>query len=284
MTISATVKAQTASIGTRWMFENLHKGSLVKAMGPAGTFTLDLSRREKLLFVSAGSGVTPMMSMLRWLSDVFPDVDVTFLHCARSPEDIIFRTELTLLASSMPRLKLGFVVEKPTAAWSGISGRLDIGRLEALAPDFVEREIFCCGPDPFMAAVRSMTAARGFPIEHYHQEAFSFVPAVTAEAVAKRTISEPAATPRDASVAVRFQLSEVEDKAAPDETVLTVAHRCGVRILSVCEMGLCGTCKVKKTAGDVDMSHNGGITDDEIEEGYILACCSKPLSAVSIEV
>ncbi|MGY5809133.1 2Fe-2S iron-sulfur cluster-binding protein [Rhizobium sp. LEGMi198b] len=284
MTISVTVKAQATSIGTRWMFENLSKGSLLKAIGPAGAFTLDLSRRHKLLFVSAGSGVTPMMSMLRWLSDVSPDADVTFLHCARSPADIIFRTELACLAHLMPNLKLGFVVEHRSSDWSGLSGRLDSGKLKCLVPDLLDREIFCCGPDPFMAGMRSLAAAAGFTMEHYHEEAFSFAPAVTAEVVIETTRHPPAAESGAAGTSVRFQVSGVEGNATPDETVLAVARRCGVRLPSVCEIGLCGTCKVKMASGDVDMSHDGGITGEEIAEGYILACCSKPLSPVEIEI
>ena len=67
------------------------------------------------------------------------------------------------------------------------------------------------------------------------------------------------------------------------QTVLQTARARGVRIPAACEFGLCGTCKVKKISGDVEMSHNGGILDDEIDDGYILACCSKPLSALEIE-
>lgn len=285
LTIAVTVKAQIASVGTRWMFDNLVTGSLVKAVGPAGHFTLELAKRNKLLFISAGSGVTPMMSMVRWLADVSPATEVAFLHCARSPADIIFRDELHHLARSMKKLRLGFIVEERDQSnpWSGLVGRIDRDKISAILPDFNEREIYCCGPDPFMKWVRNLLLSNGVPEDNYHEEAFSF-PAMpetlpTVSSILREAVSIPTAT----SHLVRFQTSETELACEPDETLLQAARKAGVRILSVCEMGLCGTCKVMKTSGDVVMQHNGGITEEEILDGYVLACCSKPTTSVEIE-
>ncbi|AVH45357.1 hybrid-cluster NAD(P)-dependent oxidoreductase [Agrobacterium tumefaciens] len=293
MTISITAKAQAASLGTRWMFENLKAGTSVKAIGPAGHFTLELAKRAKFLFVSAGSGITPMMSMLRWLGDVYPSADVSFLHCARSPEDVIFCTELGLLARSMPNLRIGVVVEQPGAgnSWTGLVGRLDLAKLSALFPDFHEREVYCCGPQPFMHCVRDLTLSNGVPDENYHEEAFTFPspPIAVASQVAaviedRIAVAEPAREFEAASMPVRFTISDTEQACGQDETLLQAARKAGVRVLSVCEMGLCGTCKVMKRSGNVMMEHNGGITDDEIQEGYVLACCSRPTTAVEIEI
>ena len=285
MTISVTVKAQAASVGTRWMFENLKLGSLIRAMGPAGHFTLELARRKKLLFISAGSGITPMMSMLRWLADVSPGSEVAFLHCARSPDDIIFRDELKLTARSMQNLELGFIVEQrdQANAWEGLVGRLDLGKIESLVPDFCEREVYCCGPDPFMKWVRQLVLSHGVPESHYHEEAFTFSSMPVVGAAATMEIPAQSDEPDAPSNMVQFQVSGTECACEPGQTLLQTARRANVRILSVCEMGLCGTCKVMKLSGNVAMEHNGGITDEEIQEGYVLACCSKPTSTVVIE-
>ncbi|MBZ9761807.1 hybrid-cluster NAD(P)-dependent oxidoreductase [Mesorhizobium sp. CA8] len=286
MSLSVTVKAQAASVGTRWMFENLVPGSFVRAVGPAGNFTLDLAKRSNLLFVSAGSGITPMMSMLRWLADVSPDTDVGFLHCARSPADIIFKEELVFLARLMPNLRLGFLVEERDRAnaWSGMVGRLDLVKLRALFPDFAGREAYCCGPDPFMKWVRNLVLSNGLPEANYHEEAFTFPAMPVVETNEAKITLQPEVRPHVAINLVRFRVSEKEHPGSPEETLLQTARKAGVSILSVCEMGLCGTCKVMKVSGDVTMEHNGGITDDEIEQGYILACCSRPTSPVEIEV
>lgn len=278
--IAVTVKAQAGSIGTRWMFEHLKPGDRLRAYGPAGDFSHHNHPAGKYLFISAGSGVTPMMSMLRWLNDCAPWTDVSFVNCARRPEEIIFRKELELLGGRMPGLSLGFLIEERSSreSWFGHMGRIDAVRLPLLAPDFREREVFCCGPEPFMRAVRDMLSAAGFDMEHYHQESFS---APVAEVVVPPLAGEDVVA--DEVVPVHFSVSGTEGACLPGQTVLQTARAAGVRIPAACEFGLCGTCKVRKLSGEVAMEHNGGILDPEIDEGFILACCSRPLGPLDIE-
>lgn len=285
--IAITAKLQQDSIGTRWMFDHLKVGDLVKAYGPAGTFSLHNYPSAKYLFISAGSGITPMMSMLRWLNDCSPQTDIAFVNSARRPEEIIFRKELELLGTRMPGLALGFMVSERSSreSWFGHTGHIDTVRLPLLAPDFRDREIFCCGPEPFMSAMREILAAAGFEMEHFHQE--SFVSAsVTAAAQSPVEVLQPlpASAPTEAGMPIRFSLSEVDAQCVAGQTVLQTARASGVRIPAACELGLCGTCKVRKISGEVEMHHNGGILEHEIADGYILACCSKPLTALEIDV
>ena len=130
-----------------------------------------------------------------------------------------------------------------------------------------------------MTAVRDMLDNSAFGMDRYHQESF-----VTASSEAGPDITDQ----QDGEILadhhpVRFNLSEVDGICAPDQTVLQAARAHGLRIPAACESGLCGTCKVLKTKGEVEMSHNGGILDDEVEEGYILACCSRPVTALEVE-
>ncbi|PSH60812.1 hybrid-cluster NAD(P)-dependent oxidoreductase [Phyllobacterium sophorae] len=283
LTIALTVKAQADSVGSRWMFENLRPGAFVKAYGPSGDFSLHRHSTAKYLFVSAGSGITPMMSMLRWLYDCAPLTDVGFVNCARRPEEIIFRKELELLATHMPCLSLSFIVEERSSreGWFGHIGRIDGVRLPLLSPDFREREIFCCGPDPFMRVVRQMLEASGYDMRRYRQEAFAAP--VEEQVPAPFLATGDFKAPVEVITPIRFALSGVEAECVAGQTVLQTARGSGVRIPAACETGLCGTCRVKKLSGDVEMSHNGGILDDEIADGFILACCSQPLTALDIE-
>ncbi|MGB3389703.1 MAG: hybrid-cluster NAD(P)-dependent oxidoreductase [Pseudaminobacter sp.] len=283
--ITVTVKAQPGSIGTRWMFEHLKPGERLKAYGPGGDFSLHDHPAAKYLFVSAGSGITPMMSMLRWLNDFAPQTDVAFVNCARRPEEIIFRKELELLGSRMPGLSLGFMIEERSSreSWFGHMGRLDAVRLPLLSPDFRDREVFCCGPEPFMKAVRQMLESSGFDMAHYHQESFGAPPVEPVPAPFADELQPASGDAVVAAVPIRFSLSEVDAECVAGQTVLQAARASGVRIPAACEFGLCGTCKVKKVAGEVEMSHNGGILDHEIADGFILACCSRPLEALEIE-
>lgn len=280
--ITITAKAQADSIGTRWMLDNLKPGSKIKAIGPAGLFTNAQSRSKKFLFISAGSGITPMMSMTTCMWDEGRDLDVVFINCAKRPSEIIFRQRLEQMASRTPGLDLKFVVEGPDPyrPWMGYQGQFNQLMLGLMAPDYLDREVYCCGPEPFMQAVRDALAGLGFDMENYHQESFG----APAETEADRPELDDV-VPDDASGAeIHFAASGVTAKVAETDTVLAAARGAGLNIPSGCTFGVCGTCKVKKTSGDVHMVHNGGISEDDIEAGYILACCSNPIGKVEVEV
>ncbi len=280
--IAVTVKMQPDSVGTRWMFEALRPGMHLNAFGPSGTFSLHDNPAAKYLFVSAGSGITPMMSMLRWLNDCAPWTDVAFINCARRPEDIIFRRELELLGYRMPNLSLDFLVTERSGAEKsfGHRGRIDAVRLPLLVPDFREREVFCCGPEPFMTDMREMLVAGGLDPQHFHRESFAAPKASAVEAA----IENAASVVDTPGVPVSFVTSGVTWECPDGQTILQASRLAGVRIPAACELGLCGTCKVRKLSGVVAMNHNGGILDQEIEEGFILACCSLPQGPVEIDV
>ncbi|WP_411840181.1 2Fe-2S iron-sulfur cluster-binding protein [Paracoccus sp. ME4] len=282
LSISVTVKAQAASIGTRWMLDHLRPGMRIKAFGPAGIFSFHRHPARKYLFISAGSGVTPLMSMTTWAWDQAQDTDIVFVHAARRPSEIIFRDRLEQFAARVPGLQLRFTVEEPEPfrTWTGYQGRMNSLMLGLMAPDYLEREVFCCGPEPFMQAVRDMLIALGFDMERYHQESFGAPVATEAEA----PVLDDVAPDDEARAQVTFAASGVTAACAETDTVLAVAKRAGLNIPSGCTFGLCGTCRIRKTAGEVHMVHNGGISDEDIAEGWILACCSNPMGRVTVEV
>lgn len=277
LSISVTVKAQPGSIGTRWMLDHLKPGMRIKAHGPAGAFSFHRHPARKYLFISAGSGITPMMSMTTWAWDSGEMPDIVFVHAARKPSDIVFRQRLEGFAARVPGLQLRFTVEEvdPFAVWPGFKGRLNQIMLGLMAPDYLEREVFCCGPAPFMQGVRDMLQSLGFDMSRYHEESFA---APQPEEV---TIELP---PPAAAAEVSFAASGKTVATDGTETLLAVARRAGLNIPSSCNFGLCGTCKVRKLSGEVAMVHNGGISDDEIAEGVVLACCARPQGTVVMDL
>ena len=282
LSISVTVKAQANSIGTRWMLDHLKPGMRIKAYGPSGIFSFHRHPAPKYLFISAGSGITPMMSMTTWAWDSGQMPDITFVHAARRPSEIIFRERLEQFANRVPGLRLRFTVEEPDPfrAWSGYQGRLSQIMLGLMAPDYLEREVFCCGPEPFMQGVREMLVSLGYNMDHYHQESFG----APARTLAEVPVHEDVVPDADTGASILFAASQVQATCSQTDTVLAVAKQSGLNIPSGCTFGLCGTCKIRKISGDVHMVHNGGISEDEVAEGYILACCSVPIGAVSVEV
>lgn len=280
--ISVTVKAQAGSIGTRWMLDHLGPGMRLKAIGPAGVFSHLNHPAEKYLFISAGSGITPVMSTTTWMFDLGTAPDIVFINCARRPSDIIFRERLEHMASRVPGIELHWVVERadPFHPWTGYRGVFNQLMLGLMAPDYLEREVFCCGPEPFMQAVREALAGLGFDMERYHQESFQ-APATTEAQV---PALDDLAPDESAEAELTFAASKVTARVSETDTILAAARSAGLNIPSGCTFGVCGTCKVKKLSGEVHMVHNGGISEDDIAAGYILACCSHPIGRVSVDV
>jgi len=185
--IEVTAKRSPGGAGSGWLHGAMRPGVQVRASGPMGDFVLDPQPGGpqgggRYLFLSAGSGITPLMSMARTLHDMGSDADVLFLHSARSPADLLFPEELAAMARR-PGFRAVNIVEAdlPGARWDGLRGRLSPAMLGLLAPDLLQREVFCCGPAPYMAAVRAMLDAAGFDRARYREESFSFGDALPAD-------------------------------------------------------------------------------------------------------
>jgi ferredoxin-NADP reductase len=277
--VSITVKRVPGGTVSNWLHDNLRPGMSLGVIGPAGEFSCFKAPAQRYLFLSGGSGVTPLMSMTRALHDLGSDADIVFVHCARTPADVLFPEELTLMARNMAQLRLATVCEQHTAgsAYAGHIGRMDAARLAHIAPDFLQRDVYTCGPAPFMAAVRQLLATAGYDMQRYREESFSFADLEAAPA--------PQETAEGGASTYRIQLQKMGQSFScrSDQTILQAATAAGFRLPSSCSSGLCGTCKTKKISGQVEMKHAGGIRPREIDQGWILPCCSKPVSDVALD-
>ncbi|MGB1238181.1 MAG: FAD-binding oxidoreductase [Pseudomonadales bacterium] len=285
---SLTIKRVPGGLVSNWMHDNMVEGTELPVHGPVGLFNCIDFPSDKVLFLSGGVGITPVMSMARWFYDTNAEVDMQFVHSARTPEDIIYRRELELMSSRVSNFQLSLICERREVgqSWSGYLGYLDHQKLELVAPDFMQREIFCCGPEVYMNAVKKMLKAAGFDMSRYHEESFGATP-VEAE---QDAIDQAEVAVEDAEALTPGDMHKVDFtnvgksiQVAPGETVHAAASKLGLMIPKACGMGICGTCKVLKTSGEVVMEHNGGITDDDVADGYILSCCSVPQSDVVVE-
>ena len=295
--ISITVKRVIGGTVSNWLHDNLVPGIRIVAQPPLGSFTLSDNPAPRYLFLSAGSGITPVMSMTRTLFDLGSEADVRFVHSARTPADIIFRRELDAIAEVMPNIRVHHICEGdyPSERWMGLRGRLSTTTLQALVPDYADREVFTCGPAAYMSSVRAILTELGFDISNYHEESFSFdaLPRTDVPARGDETKTPPsAATPvsddrvPDATATtyrVTFVKSGVTVDCDSDQSVLDAAYAAGLRLPATCTEGMCGTCKTTLLSGDVDMQHNGGIRPREIAQNKILVCCSKPRSALQVD-
>jgi ferredoxin-NADP reductase len=285
-TISMTVKRVVDGPVSNWLHDNLRPGGQIKALGPMGGFSCFTHPAPRYLFLSGGSGITPLMSMARTFYDLGEPRDIVFVHNARTSADIIFREELALMARLDPGFRFAPICEAVTATapFDGLRGRLSAESLRVVAPDFLTREIFVCGPAPYMAALREILANCGFDMARHHEESFDFA-ALAASDQSDAVAAEAAldAAPAQRTYHVEFAKTRRAIECPDNLTVLEAARRAGIRLPSSCTKGICGTCKSKIVSGTVNMNHAGGIRQREIDAGMALLCCSKPTSDLVVD-
>ena len=283
-TVSITVKRVPGGPVSNWLHDEFKPGMMLKATVPMGEFTWSGMQDTKYLFLSGGSGITPMMAMTRAAYDLALISDIEFVHCARSPDDIIFRDELNFMGRRNHWIKPTFICEKDSLfeRWSGIRGRLDRAKLEVICPDYLERAVFVCGPAPFMKAAKELFRNAGYDMNRYHQESFNF-DSFTEEAQEQIAEATEAITTDVKVFQLEFTKTGRTVECPEGITVMEAARRAGIRVPSSCSKGLCGTCKSKVTSGKVDMKHGGGIRQREVDNGMALLCCSKPLTDLVID-
>lgn len=268
------ISAKRGGPGSSWLHEMMRPGVRVRASGPSGEFSFGAAPQGKFLFLAAGSGITPLMSMARAAHDLGADADIVLLQSARTAADLLFPGELATMSARSGFRAVGIVErDRPGARWDGFRGRLCAAILAAAAPDFAERRVYCCGPAPYMAAVRDLLRGAGYDMDRYREESFAFA--------ADETAPEPILD-RD-GFTVRFASSNRSIACPADTPVLVAARAAGIRLPSACNKGVCGTCKSRMLSGTVEMAHGGGIRQREIDAGMVLLCCARPTSDLVVE-
>ncbi|SLN69614.1 Stearoyl-CoA 9-desaturase electron transfer partner [Roseovarius albus] len=266
--IQVTVKRVPDGLVSNYLNDEVRPGMEIEIADISGSFNwLDIPC-EKPLLLSGGSGVTPVMSMLQYITDVTLAKDVVFVHFARSYQDIIFREQLEFLSKRFQNVTVHLVVDSAEGSAPNIeTGQISSELLQRLVPDHAERSIFMCGPEGFMKAARSV--AEEIPFAAIHEESFG----------EKIIIEETEGTGGE----VFFSMSGKSGNCLEGETLLEAALNAGVWIDSACQQGVCGNCKVLLTQGQVEMQDMGGLQPGEVEAGYVLACCSWPKGAVALD-
>lgn len=272
-TFDITVKRSPSGAVSPWLHDRLAVGNRLQVSRPAGDFVLPANPDEPLLFAAGGVGITPLMAMARAVHARGGRADVQFLQFVRTPRDMLFHDELLRMAHASRGITPHFYTSDEASA-DFPSAVLSKAVLDRTTPDWTARQILCCGPDPFMSAMRTLFLENGGAESRFHQERFQLPEQVPAHVPASLGVSR-----------LRLSQSRVEVDCAPGTAILDALHALpnGPRIPNACRSGVCGTCKLRKLEGQVEMNHGGGITDEEIDEGYILPCCSVPLSDVTIE-
>ena len=248
-------------------------GLVIKASGPAGQFYFNAEVHTDIVLIAAGSGITPMMAMLRYIEERALNVPVTLIYCARTSQDIIFQRELTRLQRSLAQFRLIITLSAPDAAWKGHKGRLNKELLLERVLDFRAPTFFLCGPGAFMQHVSELLKEQGVSADRIKQESFGRKPSLTAP--------DPSG---DSSVPfVEFLRSGFQFEFMPDMTLLEFAETVGVSIPYGCRQGQCGTCATRLLQGRVTMEAEAGLSAEQKQAGFILPCVSRIHGSISID-
>ncbi|HWB10375.1 MAG TPA: Rieske 2Fe-2S domain-containing protein [Pirellulales bacterium] len=171
--LDLTIKLNPDGQVSRHLFETIRPGSRLKLRGPQGRFYFDPTRHdEPLALISAGSGITPMMSIARFLRDTGDGRSCVFVYGARTADDIILHRDCGQLVAQMPGFRYYVTLSQAGAGWTGACGRIDAERLGEWIDDLAARRCFLCGPDQFLDQIRAGLLAAGVAEERIHTEAF----------------------------------------------------------------------------------------------------------------
>jgi len=255
--------------------ERASVGLVVEASGPFGQFCFDEGRHRRVVLIAGGSGITPMMSMLRYIDDRCFGTSVVLLYCVRTRNDIIFEDELQDLRRRLQNFRMVLVLSQPDVAWNGPRGRLSRDLIAARVEDLRASTFFLCGPPPFMKSVEDILQSLDVEPESVKQESFG------ATATSGGMIAAGAAPPLQGRV--EFSRSGKVCGVAPGQTLLEVAELHGVEIPFGCRQGRCGTCLTKLLDGDVAMDIEERLAPSDKAEGYILMCVARPRGHVKVD-
>jgi 3-ketosteroid 9alpha-monooxygenase subunit B len=270
--LRVTVKRVAEGPGSNWICDNLIPGAELDTLPPAGTFT-PRSLDEDLLLVAAGSGITPVLSILRAALRLGRG-RVALLYANRDERSVIFAEELRQLVAAHPdRL----VVVHWLESVQGLPGR---AQLVELVRPFAGREVFLCGPTAFMEQVSHALRELGVSRKRLHIERFvsltedPFGPAA-AEAAARPSRPEDRA---ESSVEVELDGERRALRWPAGTKLLDLLRDNGLDAPFSCREGACGACACRVTAGEVKMLRNEVLDQTDLDDGYVLACQSLPVT------
>lgn len=263
--------------------EQLQPGHQLEVMPPAGEFStaLDPARQGNYLAVAAGSGITPILSIIKTTLQAEPNSHFTLLYGNRSSAGALFREQLEDLKNRfLQRLNLIFVFSREQQDVDLYNGRINAEKCDLLFSRWLNVQTldaaFICGPQAMTETVRDSLKAKGMASQRIHFELFG-----AANDGSKRQARE-AARQLDAEVS---QITVISDGRAlafdlPRNTlsVLDAGNAIGAELPYSCKAGVCSTCKCKVIEGEVEMDSNHALEDYEVAAGYVLSCQSFPIS------
>jgi ring-1,2-phenylacetyl-CoA epoxidase subunit PaaE len=281
--LRVAVKRIGGGVFSNWANEALRPGSTIEVMAPHGSFTwnFDSAAARNYVGFAGGSGITPVLSLLKTALSVEPNSRFILLYGNRSSNTIMFLEELAGLKNRfMGRLEIYHFLEEEEEEVELFNGRLDEAKIAELLSSLVDPAAidaaFICGPGPMMDAAEAALLSAGVAKGHILIERFT-VGRMTTEQAARASALEQAAAGRMVQVTLegrRRRLAFDPGKGS----ILENARAAGLPAPFACKAGVCATCRARLVSGKVEMKANYGLSADEVAQGYVLTCQAVPMS------
>lgn len=286
--VDLTVRREPRGAVSRHIVDLLKVGDTIEAGGPVGKFTFTGKEADSIVLISGGVGITPMVSISRYLTEQSWPGDIFFIYVCRTPADYILADAIAALERENPKLHVTVTMTRPKGTdWKGPRGRLTKEFLTQTVPDLTSRRIHLCGPITMMDATKTLLTELGVPSEQVKTEAFGTPTPSPAAAGTTAKPTAPATGPlvtfsksnKSAKIHVDLQRGD----SPPKQTILELSEELGIGIEFSCRVGTCGVCKVKLTSGEVDQEVQDSLDDEDKSHNIILACQAKPKGDVTVE-
>lgn len=280
--LAVAVKRVEKGLMSNWLPDNLKAGDRVRIMEPMGQFTTEYAKDKKrhLILFAGGSGITPMMSIIKSMLTQEPESILTLIYCNRNIDSIIFKEELTRLETKHEgRLHLIHILDEAPMNWQGYSGLLNHDMLQKLferIPDWgIDKTTYLmCGPEGMMKNVEIILNEHKIPKANVFKESF-------VQGILDKDKKEEAASSSDNKaheVTIRYDGQEFKVVVPPNKSILQTALDAGIDLPYSCQSGLCTACRGKALSGKVKLDEEEGLSQSERNEGYVLTCVGHPLT------
>ncbi|KEY57756.1 NADH oxidoreductase [Serratia sp. DD3] len=255
--ISISVRCLPDGTASRWLTQEVKPGDQLWLSDAQGDFSCALYPSDHYLMLAAGCGVTPIISMCRWLVSNHAQCDIRVIFNVRSPSEVIFADEWQKLAAQHPQLQLTLMAEQG-ATPGFLTGRINEQVLRQVAPDITSRTVMTCGPEPYMQQVAQLCQQLGVPPAQFHQELFH-TPSAHTDPLADQLI-------------LRINQPLGEFRIPVGSTLLAALEMHQLPVNAACRAGVCGACKIRILNGKYSTTSTVTLMPKEIEAGYVLAC------------
>lgn len=261
----------------------LKTGEILEVMPPMGNFTIKnkVAKHKEYLAFAAGSGITPVMSIMKSVLEDEPNSSFTLVYGNRSKNSIIFREAIEALKNKyMLRLRVYHIISREYMDIPLFNGRIDAAKVKEFCKTLIDinntDEAFICGPEEMILSVRQQLIDLGMPSSHVHIELFTS-PDQPKESHEKWVAGHKEDSEHKSKVSITLDGVTFDMEVAFNgESILDAALKSGADLPYACKGGVCCTCRARVVEGEVEMEVNYGLDEHEVQNGYVLTCQSHP--------